>query len=127
MGRDAGVLHPAALRGSKGKCRIEMSRALMGGAFGWGTQSRYHSSASAPSWSQVVGCYPASHGSETQRNLRSSTGGCLWVLKVEETHVDKAQVLGSHQVGKAKRSSHIREHKCLEALMGQLPKLPSIA
>lgn len=56
-----------------------------------------------------------------QRNLRAGTEGCLCVLKVEEMCLDKARVLGSHQVYKAKRSSHIREHKCLEALMGNFP------
>lgn len=100
-----------------------MLRALMGGAVGWGTQSRYHSSAAAPSWSQAVGCYPDSHGSETQG---SSTEGCLCVLKVEETCLDKARVLGSCQVYKAKRSSHIREHECLEALMEDFPSYQAL-
>lgn len=112
VGRDVGVLHPAALKGGKDKCRVEMSRALMSGALcrgaDWGTQSRYHSSVSAPSWSPVVWCYPASQGSETWGNLKAGTEGCLCVLKVEETCADKAQVLGSHQVYKAKRSCHIR-------------------
>lgn len=119
-----GVLHLAALKWGKG--RVGMSRALMSGAFVWGTQSWYHSSAPAPSWSQVVWCYPAPRGSEIQGNLRASTEGCLCVLKVKETYVDKAQVLGSHQVYKAKRSSHIREHKCLEALMGDIPSYQAL-
>lgn len=55
-----GVLHLAALKWGKG--RVGMSRVLMGGAFDWGTQSWYHSSAPAPSWSQVVWCYPAPQG-----------------------------------------------------------------
>lgn len=53
-------------------------------------------------------CYPASQGSETWGTLKAGTKGWLCVLKVEETCVDKAQVLGSHQVCKAKRTSHIR-------------------
>ena len=45
----------------------------------------------------------------------------MCVLKVEEMLVDKVQVLGSQQVYKAKRSSHIRKYKGLEALMGESP------
>lgn len=36
--------------------------------------------------------------------------------------VDKVQVLGSQQVCKAWRSSHIRKYKCLEAPMGESTK-----
>lgn len=93
---------------SKGRCRTKLSRALLGGVLckgvGWGTQSGYDSSASAPSWWEVVWGYRAFYDLETWENQKASTEGCKCVLKVEETFIDKVQVLGSEQVYKDKRA-----------------------